>query len=125
MARAGLFFLQAMVAAGSSVHIGKPPVHHVFNNESATELDLGPVSAEVPHPAEAAPVVRAPAEPTQQERDHHIALNHAQFKSWCKFCVSGRGRENARREAGEIGRDISSVQVGYVSMHRIKTRGRR
>eukprot|EP00959_Pyramimonas_sp_CCMP1952_P252513 5275994-Pyramimonas_sp.AAC.1 len=46
MARAGLFFLQAMVTAGSGVRFGKSPVHHVHNNEGATELDLGPESAE-------------------------------------------------------------------------------
>ncbi|CAK0878447.1 unnamed protein product [Prorocentrum cordatum] len=120
MARAGLFFLQAMVTAGSSVRFGKSQVHHVYNNEGATELDLGPESAVVPHPAEAAPVVPAPAEPTQQERDHHIALNHAQFKSWCKFCVSGRGRENAHHKADEIDHNIARVQVDYFFMRRVK-----
>ena len=36
--------------------------------------------------------LRAPEEPTAQEREEHRQCNHAVYRSWCKHCCECRGR---------------------------------
>eukprot|EP00959_Pyramimonas_sp_CCMP1952_P067125 1401377-Pyramimonas_sp.AAC.1 len=79
-----------MATAGSSVRFGETSVHRAVINWNAVELDLGLAQPEVPHLVDTAPVVRAPAEPIQQERGHRIALCCAQFKPRCRFRAAGR-----------------------------------
>ena len=39
--------------------------------------------------------LRAPWEPTKEEREAHEASGHAQFRSWCRACLAGAGRDTA------------------------------
>ena len=41
-------------------------------------------------------LVRDPGEPTAQERAEH-EKTHLPYRSWCKFCVMGRGRDLPHR----------------------------
>lgn len=44
--------------------------------------------------------VRAPREPSKEERDEHC-LTHLPYRSWCRHCVRGRGREWPHRKVEE------------------------
>ena len=41
-------------------------------------------------------VTKAPAAPTQKEKDEHYPL-HIKFKSWCPYCVAGQGISDQHR----------------------------
>ena len=40
--------------------------------------------------------VTKPEEPTRKEWEEH-QLTHVPYRSWCPFCVKGRGRQDAHR----------------------------
>jgi hypothetical protein len=46
--------------------------------------------------AREAVMVKTPTRVSKEEREKH-ELTHAPFRSWCKFCVMGRGRNNDHR----------------------------
>ena len=45
-------------------------------------------------------ITKAPAAPTQKEKDAHYPL-HVEFKSWCPQCVNGQGISDQHRSAIE------------------------
>ena len=55
-----------------------------------------------------------PRAPTREERERH-ELTHVPFRSWCRFCVMGRGKEQGhpRREGA---RTIPTVHMDYAFM---------
>ena len=36
-----------------------------------------------------------PAQPSQAVRDAHEVSGHAQYRNWCRSCVSGKGRSQS------------------------------
>ena len=48
-----------------------------------------------------------PKEPTKAEREEH-EKTHLPFRSWCRHCVRGRGKEEACRR---VGRDPEVLEV--------------
>ena len=63
---------------------GRPPVEPIEAAEDAEPVDA--------REARRAPT---PEEPTASEREAHALAGHAVFRSWCRHCVRGRGREAA------------------------------
>ena len=58
--------------------------------------------------------VRAPTGPTKAEREEHERC-HIPYRSWCRYCVRGRGRNKPHKKAqGE--EEAEGVQKGRVSM---------
>ena len=53
--------------------------------------------------------LRRPQQPTADERRLH-ELTHLPFRSWCRFCVLGKGRANQSRRGN---RHLPVVQVDY------------
>ena len=43
--------------------------------------------------------IRAPYEPTEQERADHEATGHVVYRSWCHACLAGKGLGQAHRAA--------------------------
>ena len=73
--------------------------------EPDTEAEREELGARLPQ------VKRAPLAPTQRQRALHD-LTHTRFKSWCRACVSGRGRRaphTSRNRDGEPrGHEVSA-----------------
>ena len=40
-------------------------------------------------------LLRAPWEPTKEEKDVHATSGHAQIRPWCRACPAGAGRDRA------------------------------
>ena len=56
----------------------------------------------------------SPYMPTQSERDDH-ELTHAQYRSWCEFCVNGRGLEMGHRQGDDHGeRGVAVIGFDYM-----------
>ena len=54
-------------------------------------------SREEVHDSAPVAVASSPKEPTQQEREEHVAT-HLPHHCWCKLCVRGRGRSEAHKQ---------------------------
>ena len=63
----------------------------VFNNEAEGEGSDAEGGAESRQPRRA----QTPFVPTDREREDHRMSGHAAYRSWCKHCVCGRGRNTA------------------------------
>ena len=59
---------------------------------------------------------RRPAQPTPEEVFEHEQNGHEPYRSWCRACVSGRGRADAHvsRPAAEKSIPIVGVDYGYM-----------
>ena len=58
--------------------------------------------------------LRRPGQPSKKQiREHHQA-SHLPFRSWCKFCVEGRGRHDHHRSGQEV--DKFDKQIPCVSL---------
>lgn len=53
--------------------------------------------------------------PTKKEREEHDALSMP-FKSWCRHCVRGRGRNNPHNMATEEDEEEKGHRVSRISM---------
>ena len=53
----------------------------------------------------------APEEPTAQEREEHM-LTHMPFRSWCRHCFRGRGKEEPCRQ-GQGDPEHPEVHMDY------------
>ena len=58
--------------------------------------------------------VQDPKPPTKEERKEH-EMTHMPFRSWCRHCVRGRGKEEPCRAAGEEPRE-PEVHVDFMFM---------
>ena len=58
--------------------------------------------------------VREPGDPTPEERAQH-ELTHLPFRSWCRFCVMGRGRQEGhfRRSKKESSDNMPEISLDY------------
>ena len=55
-----------------------------------------------------------PKEPTPQERAEHD-LTHLPFRSWCRHCIRGRGREEDCRRS-ERAPDLPEIHIDFMFM---------
>ena len=55
-----------------------------------------------------------PREPSAEERLEH-EKTHLPFRSWCRHCVGGRGKEEACRE-GKRSHDTAEVHMDFMFM---------
>jgi hypothetical protein len=93
----------------------QPPNAIPEDGEPAME---GVESADLEREAAETPPVRirkAPNEPTRLERELHEAL-HEPYRSWCRACVSGRGRADRHAVRPEE-KDFPIVGVDYGYMY--------
>ena len=56
--------------------------------------------------------ITVPIRPTQDEVDKHC-LNHAVYRSWCEFCVKGRGKEDPHRSGKKSEMQIPVLCMDY------------
>ena len=56
-----------------------------------------------------------PGQPTQREYDEHC-IDHADYRSWCKHCVRGRGMNSQHRKKEAKKEDEKKSEVPRVSM---------
>ncbi len=72
-------------------------------------------AAEAPADAESAVVraMRAPHEPTQEEREGHEAT-HIPYRCWCRHCVAGRGRSEPHQTHDSDEHAFPTIAVDYV-----------
>ena len=63
-------------------------------------------------PSDMAKEVKAPAEPSEQERRWH-ELTHCPYQPWCSVCVRGRGRDDPHRKQTQIEEKVPDVQIDY------------
>ena len=58
--------------------------------------------------------VREPGDPTPEERAQH-ELTHLPFRSWCRYCVMGRGRQEGhfRQNAKESSDNLPEISLDY------------
>lgn len=67
--------------------------------------------------------VNIPQEPTKNEYEEHMAT-HWPYRSWCPFCVMGRGKSNSHKRNSDLSdnRDsrIPVVSVDYMFMTKPK-----
>ena len=58
--------------------------------------------------------VREPGDPTPEERAQH-ELTHLPFRSWCRFCVMGRGRQEGhfRQSKKESSDNMPEISLDY------------
>ena len=68
--------------------------------------------------------VNIPQEPSKREYDEHMAT-HWPFRSWCPFCVMGRGKSDSHKHGGRSSESHANrlpvVSVDYMFM--IKPKG--
>ena len=55
-----------------------------------------------------------PREPTEAEREEH-EMTHIPFRSWCRHCVRGRGKEEACRQV-KRDYDVAEVHMDFMFM---------
>ena len=55
-----------------------------------------------------------PKEPSKEEREEH-EKTHIPFRSWCRHCVRGRGKEEACRST-ERGHEMAEVHMDFMFM---------
>ena len=55
-----------------------------------------------------------PREPTKEEKEEH-EKTHLPFRSWCRHCVRGRGKEEACRKV-ERTPEIPEVHIDFMFM---------
>ena len=79
---------------------------------------------EVPQPdveeAKLPKALRRPGEPSKLERDQHRVL-HMPYRSWCKYCVFGKGNHVQRRSGQEVDRldkEIQTISIDYFVLWR-------
>ena len=56
-----------------------------------------------------------PRQPSQQEKEEH-EMTHLPFRSWCKHCIMGRGREEDCFKSMEQERQVPEVHLDYMFM---------
>ena len=56
-----------------------------------------------------------PRQPSQQEKEEH-QMTHLPFRSWCRHCIMGRGREEDCRKSMEEERQVPEVHLDYMFM---------
>ena len=56
-----------------------------------------------------------PRQPNQHEKEEH-EMTHLPFRSWCRYCVMGRGREEDCRKSMEEERQVPEVHLDYMFM---------
>ena len=54
--------------------------------------------------------------PSDAERRAH-EIHHMPYRSWCEYCVRGRGKESPHLSRYEQGNDIPVVQMDYAFLH--------
>ena len=52
---------------------------------------------------------------SQQEKEEH-EMTHLPFRSWCRHCIMGRGREEDCRKSMEEERQVPEVHLDYMFM---------
>ena len=57
----------------------------------------------------------APHEPTADERHEH-ELTHLSFRSWCRHCIRGRGKEESSQRTKRDEGGIPEVHMDYMFM---------
>ena len=57
---------------------------------------------------------RDPREPTKEEKEDH-EKTHMPFRSWCRHCVRGRGKEEACRKTDRA-HEIAELHLDFMSM---------
>ena len=94
---------------------GLPDMDDGFIVDSGKRVPLeAPGDAEDPEcePRRALP---DPGQPTQEEFEEHC-IDHANYRSWCKFCVQARGRGEPHRHGRQCGRGrrVPCFQFDYL-----------
>ena len=51
-----------------------------------------------------------PHKPSEQEREEH-EMTHLPFRSWCRHCITGRGREEDCRKTTQEERQVSEIHL--------------
>ena len=72
-----------------------------------------------------AEVVRIPEEPTKQEWEEHMTT-HVPYRSWCPYCVRGRGRSDQHRKGTKEPEKrllTISMDYAYLNTEEGKTKG--
>ena len=59
--------------------------------------------------------IHDPRQPSQQEKEEH-EMTHLPFRSWCRHCIMGRGREEDCRKSMEEERQVPEVHLDYMFM---------
>lgn len=84
----------------------------VFGAEDATEDPQEELSAHVEEEADVAKPLPIPDTPTRSEfMDHCVA--HCPYRSWCRHCVEGRGREIAHSSSEHGPREVPTRSSDY------------
>ena len=62
--------------------------------------------------------LRTPEEPTDREREDHRLSGHAQYRSWCRHCVRGRGRAwGHSQHLGDDAVPVISFDYAFLDSH--------
>ena len=77
--------------------VDQPAEVVVADGDSGTEMQM-PV------------MIRAPYEPTTQERAEHEATGHVVYRSWCDACLAGKGLGQAHRAAPKGEQEIAVAE---------------
>jgi hypothetical protein len=56
-----------------------------------------------------------PREPTAEERNEH-EMTHLPYRSWCRHCVRGRGKEAAHRRQGPSEGELHELHFDFAFM---------
>ena len=56
-----------------------------------------------------------PRQPSLQEKEEH-EMTHLPFRSWCRHCIMGRGREEDCRKSMEEDRQVPEVHLDFMFM---------
>ena len=60
--------------------------------------------------------VMRPKEPSQEEYDEHM-VTHIPFRSWCTFCVKGRGRAQPHRSVEKEEPTVPCISMDYAYLN--------
>ena len=91
--------------SGESVHVVRPKRKLRFWQDAEQKVAVDGISDDEEECGERAVAkVQDPAEPSAEERRAH-SMTHLPFRSWCRHCVRGRGKEEPCRK-------IEDAQVG-------------
>ena len=101
----------------------RPPVDKRGGGEEEGEEEKGENDGQVEAEAEEEPAdagvrkpikMNDPAEPSDEERRQHD-LTHLPYRSWCRHCVGGRGKEAPHRRQ-ECHSELPELHLDYAFM---------
>jgi hypothetical protein len=85
-------------------------------------VEEGTIDIDESEEVESMKISTDPGQPTQEQIEQHRVCGHTPYRSWCKFCVMGRGLGAQHRTGPKSLIPIIGMDYFYLTRGGVKTR---